>query len=95
MEQLKDFEEPGKETWVWQLQRGLYGMKQSGRIWNRTMNEAMLSWGFVCLSCELCIYYWKVQSGIIVAVVHVDDFLSVTDSPAVPEQICQIIECQS
>lgn len=32
MEQLRRFEEQGKETWVWKLQQGLYGMKQSGRI---------------------------------------------------------------
>src|SRR5271155_1952916 len=44
MQQPVSFEEPGKETWVWRLKRGLYGMKQSGRIWNKTMNEAMLSW---------------------------------------------------
>ena len=43
MEQLKGFEEEEKETWVWKLQRGIYGMKQAGRIWNKTMNDAMLS----------------------------------------------------
>ena len=79
MEQPRGFEEPGKETWVWQLQRSLYGMKQSGRIWNKMMNEAMLSWGFTRLSCESCIYYQKEESGIIVAAVHVDDFLSIAD----------------
>ena len=79
MEQPRGFEEPGKEAWVWQLQRSLYGMKQSGRIWNKTMNEAMLSWGFMRLSCESCIYYRKEESGIIVAAVHVDDFLSIAD----------------
>ena len=86
MEQPKDFEEPGKETWVWQLKWGLYGMKQSGRIWNKTMNEAMISWGFMQLSCESCIYYWHANSGIIVAAVHVNDFLSVADSPTKNEQ---------
>ena len=50
------------------------------------MNEAMVSWGFVQLSCELCIYYWKAESGIIMAVVHVNDFLSVADSPAENDQ---------
>jgi len=39
MEQPHEFKEPGKEDWVWVIQRGLYGMKQSGRIWNKTMNE--------------------------------------------------------
>ena len=82
MEQLKGFEQPGKELWVWQLKRGLYGMKQSRRIWNKTMNKAMVSWGFVWLSYESCIYYWKVENGIMMAAVHVDDFLSVADSSA-------------
>src|SRR5271170_7362981 len=61
-------------------------MKQSGRIWNKTMNEAMISWGFVRLSCESCIYYRHANSGIIVAAVHVDDFLSVADSPTENER---------
>ena len=65
MEQPQGFEEKGKETWVWKLQKGLYRMKQAGRIWNKTMNKVMISWGFMCLTCESCIYYHKTNSGII------------------------------
>ena len=65
MEQLRGFEEAGKETWVWKLQRGLYRMKQSGRIWNKTMNEAMISWGFTRLTCESCIYYRKTDTELL------------------------------
>jgi len=82
MEQPAGFEEPGRKGDVWLLQRGLYGMKQSGRIWNQTMNDAMLSWGFTRLSCESCIYYRKRNTGIIILAVHVDDFLSITTSKA-------------
>ena len=46
------------------------------------MNDAMLSWGFMWLACELCIYYCKNTSGIIISVVHIDDFLSVADPPS-------------
>ncbi|KDR74045.1 hypothetical protein GALMADRAFT_25229, partial [Galerina marginata CBS 339.88] len=77
MEQPKGFEAPGKESWVWKLQRGLYGMRQASRIWNKTMNDAMISWGFTRLSCESCIYYRKEDTGIVAAAVHVDDFLSI------------------
>jgi hypothetical protein len=42
MYQPAGFEEPGKEDWVWKLCRSLYGMKQAGRIWNRTMHARML-----------------------------------------------------
>ncbi|KAJ3494947.1 hypothetical protein NLJ89_g10707 [Agrocybe chaxingu] len=81
MEQLEGFFEPGKETWVWKLQRGLYGMKQSGRIWNKTMNDAMLTWGFTKLSSEPCIYHRKTDTGTIITTVHVDDFLSIAHPP--------------
>jgi hypothetical protein len=80
MEQPQGFEEEGKEDYVWVLQRGLYGMKQSGRIWNQTMDNAMLSWGFTRLSCESCIYYRKTDTGVIISAVHVDDFLSIATS---------------
>lgn len=81
MEQPQGFEERGKESWVWKLQRGLYGMKQAGRIWNQTMNDAMLSWGFTRLACESCIYYRKLATGIVISAVHVDDFISISSSP--------------
>jgi Reverse transcriptase (RNA-dependent DNA polymerase) len=80
MQQPMGFEESGKKDWVWQLQRGLYGMKQSGRIWNRTLNTQMINWGFTRLACESCIYYRRSDSGIIIAAVHVDDYLSIADS---------------
>ena len=57
----------------------IYGMKQAGRIWNKTMNTAMLSWGFTQLACKSCIYYHKNTSGIIISAVHIDDFLLVTN----------------
>jgi hypothetical protein len=32
MEQPRGFEEKGKEDWVWELERGLYGMKQARHV---------------------------------------------------------------
>ncbi|KAG5726350.1 hypothetical protein E4T56_gene19658 [Termitomyces sp. T112] len=46
MKQPDGFKEVGKEDWVWKLVRGLYGMKQAGQIWNGTVNDKMISWGF-------------------------------------------------
>jgi hypothetical protein len=74
MEQPKGFEEPGKEDWVWELHKGLYGMKQGGRLWNKHMDTRMKAIGFTQLSVEHCIYYRKRESGVIFAAVHVDDF---------------------
>lgn len=83
MEQPEGFVESGFEDHVWELQKGLYGMKQGGLIWNRTLNDAMLSWGFVRLKSEHCIYYRRTSSGVLLVAVHVDDFFTVGSSKAV------------
>ncbi|KAJ3538090.1 hypothetical protein NMY22_g5310 [Coprinellus aureogranulatus] len=77
MYQPEGFEEPGKEGWVWKLQRGLYGMKQSGRLWNQTLNAGMEEWGFKRLRSDACVYYRKRGNQSIITLVHVDDFLSI------------------
>ena len=49
-------------------------------MWNKTMNNAMLSWGFTCLACKYCIYFRQSDSGkVIFAAVHVDDSMSVAN----------------
>jgi hypothetical protein len=83
MEQPEGFKEEGKEDWLWELQKGLYGMKQGGLIWNQTMNDAMISWGFTCLKCEHCIYYQQMTIGILLIAIHIDDFLTVGSSKGV------------
>ena len=80
MEQQTGFKETGKEDWVWKLKHGLYGMKQSGRIWNQTLNTQMISWGVTCLTCESCIYYWKTDTRTVITAVHVDDYLSIASN---------------
>ena len=80
MQQPEGFEESGHKDWVWQLQQGLYGMKQSRQIWNQTFNAQMITWGFTHLTCESCIHYRKSDVGIIIATVHVNNYLSIADS---------------
>src|SRR5277367_2439731 len=84
MEQPSGFEDANKPEWVWAMLRGLYGAKNSGRVWNRTMNDALVNrWGFTRLPCEWCIYARKTGDDIIFVGVHVDDFLSVANSVSV------------
>jgi hypothetical protein len=80
MEIPPGFQEPGQENHVWKLKKSLYGMKQSGRVWNNMLHAAMLEWGFVALGCEPCIYYRQTSNRIIITAIHVDDFLIVSDS---------------
>ena len=81
LEQPEAFAESGKEDWVLCLQCGLYGMRQSGCIWNKTMHKAMLSWWFKCLHADPCIYYRVTLLGTVLSAVHIDNFLIISSMP--------------
>lgn len=57
MEQPKGFAALGHKDWVWELQKCLYGIKQSGHVWNETLHQQVTTWGFHRLECEYCIYF--------------------------------------
>lgn len=78
MEQPRHFGE--KPDHVWKVVRSLYGMKQSGRIWNQTLNSQMVAWGFHPLPCEPCMYIRQTGDDVVIAAVHVDDFLTIASS---------------
>jgi hypothetical protein len=81
MEQPPGFEVPGKEDWVMQLLKSIYGMKQASHIWNLTFNKAMIAWGFERIPCEWCIYHRRSPIGTIIFSLHVDDIFSAASSP--------------
>jgi hypothetical protein len=80
--QPKHFKEAGKEGWVWKLLKSLYGLKQSGRIWNREMHDAMIAWGFQRLLCEWCVYVRVVDDITNLVAIHVDDMVCAGSTPA-------------
>lgn len=84
MEQPEGFEENLAVDMVCQLQKGLYGMKQSGRIWNQTLDKTMLSWNFNKLCSELYLYYCKDSNRTVITAIQVDDFSYVSSSKKVP-----------
>jgi hypothetical protein len=46
MRQPKGFEEKGLEDQIWELQKGLYGIPQGLRVWNKAMDTGMVGLGF-------------------------------------------------
>jgi hypothetical protein len=79
MKQPVGFEDPRYPDMVWALQKGLYGLKQAGNIWNATIHGYILELGFKRTSADLCVYTISFKGGdrMIIAI-HVDDFLVAT-----------------
>jgi hypothetical protein len=71
--QPKGFEVPGKESWVWKLKRGMYGLKQGSQSWNQRLNGAMIRLGFEHISVEHSVYCCRRSGNTSIIAVHMDD----------------------
>jgi len=61
----------------WKLNKAIYGLKQSGREWNKELNNFLMNLGFKQLVSELCLYVKRSNSNIINCIlgVYVNDIL--------------------
>ena len=73
MRQPEGFEVQGKEDWVCLLEKGLYGLKQAGRVWNQKADKFLRRLGFTPLDADRCVYVWKRESRMVVVALYVDD----------------------
>ncbi|GLB38104.1 putative reverse transcriptase (RNA-dependent DNA polymerase) [Lyophyllum shimeji] len=66
---------------VWRLLKTIYGLKQSGREWNKLLDSLFKSLGYVRLVSDQCIYIRGTGESTVVIAVHVDDMtiLALTD----------------
>ena len=74
MKQPEGFAEKGKEHLVCRLRKSIYGLKQSSRCWNTTLDKHLKAMGLVQSSSDPCIYMSIGKEEVIVGV-HVDDIL--------------------
>jgi Reverse transcriptase (RNA-dependent DNA polymerase)/Chromo (CHRromatin Organisation MOdifier) domain len=73
IEQPHLFEERSHADWVYKLKKGLYGLKQAGRIWHQTLQKYLLEIGYISLDSEPSIYWKKIKNRMIIVAVYVDD----------------------
>ncbi len=59
MEQPEGYQDTTKANHVCLLHRSLYGLKQSPRLWNKTLDNAMKAIGLTPTSQDPCIYVFK------------------------------------
>ena len=70
--------DPNRKRFVYLLKRGLYGLKQSGRQWNKKLDGSLKDANFIQSEQEPCLYtkYDKEDNLIIAIAVFVDDIIS-------------------
>ena len=80
MRQPEGFVEEGKEHYVCLLKKGLYGLKQAGRCWNRTIDPALCRLGLIPLDKDSCVYLHRSDGETIIICLYVDDLFIFTAS---------------
>ena len=89
MSQPEGFVDPERPDHVSKLKNSIYGLKQSPRCWNTTLDEYLKSVGYHKSNADGCIY-WYVNSkkeandliSFVILGVYVDDIIPVSNNPA-------------
>lgn len=68
------------ENKIWSLKKSVYGLKQSGRCWNKRIDNALQSFGLTQCRVDPCIYYKRTQEGLVIIAIYVDDILLFYDN---------------
>lgn len=58
---------------VCKLKKAIYGLKQSGRVWNEKLTKMLKSYGLIKSSNDPCVFYTADLS--LIVTIYVDDFL--------------------
>ena len=74
MKQPEGFIEKGKENLVCKLKHSIYGLKQSPRCWNATLDRQLRHMGFIQSTSDPCIYTASEGEAFIIGV-YVDDII--------------------
>ena len=87
MSQPEGFVDPDRPNHVCKLKKSIYGLKQSARCWNTTLDEYMKSVGYRKSNADGCIYVKSVKEAdghisFVIMGVYVDDIIPISNNPA-------------
>lgn len=65
----------GREGLVCKILKSLYGLKQAGRLWNKTITKFFQKFGFIPTNADPCILTIKWEDKLIIVGIYVNDLL--------------------
>ena len=96
--QPEGFVDPDHPDYVCKLKKSLYGLKQSARCWNQTLDNFLVTNGYRRSPADECIYVKTVKRddgfiSFVVIAVYVDDIIPVSNDVKVEiESLCSEFE---
>lgn len=80
MRQPPGFIKEGEEKRVCLLRKSIYGLKQSARVWNKTLHDVIIGTNLKQSAADHCLYTFHGKNAIIYILVYVDDIIITSDS---------------
>lgn len=75
LSQPPNFVHSSFRSYVCKLLKGLYGLKQAGKIWHDAVRVVILQIGLIPTEADPCVFVAIWKEGKIIIALHVDDFL--------------------
>ena len=86
MTQPEGFVVPGKEDWVWECLKAIYGTKQASHLFGVEVKDHVKQFKLVALTADGCVYVRIVGDEFSILITYVDDCLYATNKPETCEQ---------
>jgi hypothetical protein len=77
---------------ILKLKKSLYGIKQSGRNWNKNLDAFFQSHGLKRSAIEHCLYTWKYEGDTLYTLVTVDDFVYCGSSGKILDKFLSLLQ---
>lgn len=69
------------------LHKSIYGLKQSSKVWNDTLNDVLIKFGLIRSTTDQCIYFSICKENVLIVAIYVDDLLLFSNSKAHEEKL--------
>lgn len=76
---------------VCKLIKSIYGLKQSSRVWNTTLNKVLLDFGLKRSSTDQCVYYSIEGKRIFIVAIYVDDIIVFSNNKEMEERLAKVL----
>jgi hypothetical protein len=80
MEQPPGYVNQTHPNLVCRLKKALYGLKQASKTWSDKTGQYLVTCGFQISNAKFSLYVKKIDYGIVVTVIYVDDMIVIGDS---------------
>jgi hypothetical protein len=80
------------KDYVWKLNKALYGLKDSARVWKQFLDEKLRSIGFNISKKDSCLFFQHCENGFCFLGIHVDDLTIVSSSKEFRKIIIEKLE---